>query len=1338
MKRLLSSITLLLAVSLYFTVNAQSLEEILRTADSLKVAYGETDSRYLDVLSKAVPIAYNEGNLDTAIEIRRAHTEIIKKIYGEKSWEYAEDIWRLGNIIANSKQIDSIEYYEKVVAFLKSIKQEGTVLFCSSQWGLYWAYREKNDWSSAINAMNQFVKNAPTCVGIDWKGNSIQHIDIANGYFWLGNAYGGIVKNNELALNAFEKCVSMLEENDLFNDYVYTSAAVSSLSNYYFFAQNYEKALNWRLRSAEMTARLKGVNSDDYINELILLRGCYSFLEDSENEIATQEQALSLIQARNKEKGIEDIYDEQYLKELDYLYNAYSLAHRRQDELAQLRKLLSIYEKREEIRSEIYLKYLDRLAFFYHVEGDYTAEYQLFDKYDEIAKFLGKNETEEYYRYLSNKVTVLSSLFKKIEFNEAESQLRALAEQIYGPYSSQRLSVEVATVSYLALLEQIPDAKERLGNCYDLLNSGMICFENKTDSLAVLGDLNVIEGQLLRSSAPMIAEGKFLKAMDICSQLQVPMAAVLNELGLLYFLNLRNSRQALDIFNRAKEELKRDGQSNSILFITILSNIAACNQDLGMSSDAIAAFDEAEETVKKYYGETHPMYGVIAQNKSKFYSELSDYDTAIVYAKEAASCIKSIYGDKSEQYAICLHNLSILYGVKGSIEESKELIRQSAPILETASVPYAISSYCCLFCHYAHDTNWDGFYALVNKCSELINDNQLQGTDVEAMFLAEAGSCLKEKDKSEALNYLSRAIQVYETLGVTSSMIYIRILLEYYQSLVTDELQSDSVIPNLTDAYKNLYFANVIFFNAAEREQFVTSPSYSKIKDIVFSARSSKSQDSQLFDYLLFSKGLLLETSVNYAKSIYDSNNNELIEQFSRLIELKKILGGEKKKSDEVSIEELQVQATGLERRITTYLKENGGYNDGLNYKYQDVAGALKNSEAAIEFVSYHDYLEDTDYYAALVVKKEWTSPEFIMICKKPDLEKYLSISPANLYGESIASKEAYSLIWGQIIPLLSDIKTIYYSPAGCLNRLAIDQLYDGKKRFNDYYKALRLTSTRLVCLPTHPVKYSAAILYGGLFYDEDDETMLAESQNVRGENSSPTVVFRGFDGSVTRKGWEYLPGSLEEVNQISSIISKNRIKCDVYTSGRGNEETFKALSGGKFNILHLATHGFYMTESQAEKNRFYTSNPFNDTYISNEVSPLKRSGLLLAGGNKAWRGEPVPAGVEDGVLTAEEIASVDLRNCDVVVLSACETGLGEITDEGVYGLQRAFKNAGVKSIIMSLWEVDDEATSFMMQSFYRNLLKGMNKREAFELAQKEAKKKYIDPRYWAAFIMLD
>lgn len=1338
MKRLFSSICIFLAVSLLISVKAQSLEEQLRTADTLKGLYGETDSRYLDALSKAVPIAFKEGSVDTAIELRRRHTEIIKSVFGERSLEYAEDVWRLGNISAQKGSIYSIDSYEKVVSLLISINQEKTVLFCDSQWQLYRAYQEKEDWPSAINAMSQFTVNASSCLNNEWNGVLINNTTLAHGYFLLGNAYVGIVKDNGLAASAFEKCVSILEENDLVNDYAYSNHAFSLLSTCYVFVQDYNNALKWRLRSVDLTERLKGANSDDYFNELILLRGCYSYLGDSVNVIDTQERVVSLIHERDKDNSVDVIYDAQYLKELDYLCGAYRLAHRREDERTQLIELLDIYERRGEGKSEEYLNYLDQLVFSYHITGDYIAEYQLFDKYEETAGQLGKKETEEYYNYLSNKVFALYYLYKIDEYKEAESQLRVLAEQLYGPYSRQRLSVEVGAVSYLTSLEQFPEAKIHLNHCYELLNSGQIAFTDKRDSLALQGDLFCNEGQILTTSAPSLAESKYHKAMEICSQLEVPMTSVLNNLGLLYFSSFRDPRKALGFFNRAKEELSREGQNNTLLFLTILCNIAVCYQDLGMSNDAIAAFDEAEKTVKQYYGKTHPMYGSIAQNKSKFYADLLDYDTAIEYAKEAAACMNSIYGEKSVKYAVCLQNLSLFYGVKGCIDESKELIRQAAPILETASVPYAIASYCCLLNHFSYDADWNDFYSLMNKCSALINDNHLQDTDIEAAFWAVVGSCLKEKDMSEARTYLSRAIQLYENVGITSSTVYFRSLLEYYQSLVTDELQSDSVIPSLIDAYKNLYFANVIFFNAAEREQFVSSPSYSKIKDIVFSARSGKSQDSLLFDYLLFSKGLLLETSINYAKSIYDSNNNELIEQFSRLIELRKILSGEKAKSEDVSIQELQAQTTGLERRITTFLKENGGYNEGLNYTFQDVADALKSSEAAIEFVSYHDYSEDTDYYAALVVKKEWTAPELVRICKKSDLEKYSSISPAILYGESFASEEAYTLIWGQITPLLSDIKTVFYSPAGCLTRLAIDQLYDGEKRFNDCFKAYRLTSTRQICSPADPVKYSSAILYGGLYYDEDDATMLAESQNVRGEKSSPTVVFRGFDDSVTRKGWEYLPGSLEEVNQISSIISKRKITCDVYTSGRGNEESFKALSGGNISILHLATHGFYMTESQAEKNRFYTSNPFASTYISNEASPLKRSGLLMAGGNKAWMGDSIPEGVEDGILTAEEIASLDLRRCDMVVLSACETGLGEITDEGVYGLQRAFKNAGVKSIIISLWEVDDKATSLMMQSFYIKLLKGMNKRDAFEEAQKEVQKKYKDPRYWAAFILLD
>ena len=140
--------------------------------------------------------------------------------------------------------------------------------------------------------------------------------------------------------------------------------------------------------------------------------------------------------------------------------------------------------------------------------------------------------------------------------------------------------------------------------------------------------------------------------------------------------------------------------------------------------------------------------------------------------------------------------------------------------------------------------------------------------------------------------------------------------------------------------------------------------------------------------------------------------------------------------------------------------------------------------------------------------------------------------------------------------------------------------------------------------------------------------------------------------------------------------------------------------------------------------------------YVPN---PLRRSGLILAGGNRSWKGEEPIAGMADGILSAQDISEMNLQSTELVVLSACETGLGDIKGgEGVFGLQRAFKLAGVKTIIMSLWKVPDPETSELMQSFYKKWLNGLDKHEAFRLAQKELKSKQPEPYFWAGFVMLD
>lgn len=194
-----------------------------------------------------------------------------------------------------------------------------------------------------------------------------------------------------------------------------------------------------------------------------------------------------------------------------------------------------------------------------------------------------------------------------------------------------------------------------------------------------------------------------------------------------------------------------------------------------------------------------------------------------------------------------------------------------------------------------------------------------------------------------------------------------------------------------------------------------------------------------------------------------------------------------------------------------------------------------------------------------------------------------------------------------------------------------------------------------------------------------------------------------------------------------------------------GTEESFKWLSGARKNVLHIATHGFYWKDTD-ETSPVANLESFlqleNMPTIPAEDKMLSRNGLLFAGANVALRNGEVPDGRDDGILTALELSGLDFRGLDLVVLSACQTGLGEVTGEGVFGLQRGFKKAGAQTLMMSLWKVDDQATRLLMTEFYRNLLDGKSKRIAFNNAQQYLRTvengKYNLPRYWAAFILLD
>ena len=132
----------------------------------------------------------------------------------------------------------------------------------------------------------------------------------------------------------------------------------------------------------------------------------------------------------------------------------------------------------------------------------------------------------------------------------------------------------------------------------------------------------------------------------------------------------------------------------------------------------------------------------------------------------------------------------------------------------------------------------------------------------------------------------------------------------------------------------------------------------------------------------------------------------------------------------------------------------------------------------------------------------------------------------------------------------------------------------------------------------------------------------------------------------------------------------------------------------------------------------------------------MLRSGLALAGVNTWLRAGVPPAEAEDGLLTAEDVSGLDLLATELVVLSACETGLGMVhAGEGVFGLRRAFVLAGARTLVMSLWKVPDQQTQELMEEFYRRILDGQPRADALREAQLAMKAKYPDPLYWGAFI---
>ncbi|HAD11569.1 MAG TPA: hypothetical protein DCF33_03930 [Saprospirales bacterium] len=357
------------------------------------------------------------------------------------------------------------------------------------------------------------------------------------------------------------------------------------------------------------------------------------------------------------------------------------------------------------------------------------------------------------------------------------------------------------------------------------------------------------------------------------------------------------------------------------------------------------------------------------------------------------------------------------------------------------------------------------------------------------------------------------------------------------------------------------------------------------------------------------------------------------------------------------------------------------------------------------------------------------------------------SIADRGIIATRKASRNMFELCWKPLEPALGDTKTIYFSPTGLLHRINLSAVpFSPDSMLADRYQLLELGNPREILSGAANQSYSnTALLFGGIQYEMDSTAIFAANARsisasdlaTRGETPSFEVAAGSRGGT-----WGYLSGTEKEVQSVAGILGADGFEVQIRKGFEATEEAFKTIGsrGPSPRILHIATHGFFFSDPRDTTKHKGGLNE-NEAGFKTSQNPLIRSGLLMAGSNYAWAtGKPLKKSMENGILTAYEICHLDLSNTELVVLSACETGLGDIQgNEGVYGLQRAFKIAGAKYLIMSLWQVPDKQTSLLMTTFYRKWLEEkMTIPDAFHAAQKDLREMGFDPYQWAGFVLVE
>lgn len=852
-------------------------------------------------------------------------------------------------------------------------------------------------------------------------------------------------------------------------------------------------------------------------------------------------------------------------------------------------------------------------------------------------------------------------------------------------------------------------------------------------------------------------------------------------------------RQAMKNFDKALESFDKQGLNPSFEVIATLNEIHNVESDQGK-------YPEAEETLKAALsmldrmqggGSTEDVAAVLHHNLGEVYRRLGNYEEAVQSLTKSLEIVQDLYGENSPAAAEDLSSLGRTYFNENRYTKAEQTIQEAIDIMKESGGSENIIYYNLLSTlanvYQANGKISKGIEirkTSVNGYKEILGGNSFEYA-YELHKLGEAYQTMHDYKNAEAnlmdglrirRNSVGKFHPAYSISTKQLAILkwkqsQINKANEYFEETFDNYFkQIDAYFPALSEEEKARFYNSKIKvsfeqFNSFAIDNIVTHPELT----------------SKMYNYQLSTKGLIMYATAKVRKAILESNDESLIDKYNEWVAQKEQLSKLFSSNDHdletrnAKIDELLDSSNELEKELSKLSAEFSQTYAKSKYTWQDVQKKLKDNEAAIEIIRFREFSPDSAgwftgkvNYAALIVKKDTEkNPELVILENGDKMESRYLANYRNAIRYKVNENYSYNLFWKPIAGKLKGVDKVYFSPDGVYNQISIYTLRnpDSKNFILDELDIQLITNTKdLIAFNKNDgAKFDQqkAYLFGYPNYNlgivennnNDPEKINAAAKKIADDVSLGRGASRGARGSgnesTTRSGGlsrgvrgnlqryvsansllALLPGTETEVNNIQNLYRKNDFSTEIFQKNEALEEAVKKADNPQ--TLHIATHGFFLENQEPKEGEVV------DKYVEN---PLLRSGLIFAGANSFLSAGSIDADgkyEEDGILTAYEAMNMDLSKTELVVLSACETGLGEVSNgEGVYGLQRAFQIAGAESIIMSMWTVDDKATQELMNTFYEEWMRTGDKQLAFNTAQKKIKDKWKSPYYWGAFVMV-